>query len=178
MRCDVFGLDSTQFFVTAAFLGCTAHFRLEHSLSASVVLAGALALSSSAFVLRLLKDKDQMETMHGKKSYAVLLLQNLMVVPLLVIIPLLGCGELLTVTADLYALVHIVMAVSVIALAGKYLLNPVFDTVVEVNHQESFLGVTMTQKQQQDGENSSEPCSRCEGGCKEEEGSSEPSEGI
>eukprot|EP00957_Ditylum_brightwellii_P197742 15065177-Ditylum_brightwellii.AAC.1 len=67
-----------------------------------------------------------------------------MVVPLLIIIPLLGCGgELSTVTAVSYALIRTVMAVSVIALARKYLLNPVFDTVAEVNHQESFLGVTL-----------------------------------
>jgi len=144
MRRDVFGLGSTQFFVTAAFLGCIAHFGLGHSTSASVVLAGALALSSSAFVLQLLKDKDQMDTVYGKKSFAVLLLQDLMVVPLLVIIPLLGGGgELSTVTAVSYALVRTVMAVSVIALAGKYVLNPVFDTVADANHQESFLGVTL-----------------------------------
>eukprot|EP00957_Ditylum_brightwellii_P065834 4993315-Ditylum_brightwellii.AAC.1 len=85
-----------------------------------------------------------METAYGKKSFAVLLLQDLMVVPLLVVIPLLGGGgELSTATAVSYALVRTVMAVSVIALAGKYVLNPVFDTVADANHQESFLGVTL-----------------------------------
>eukprot|EP00957_Ditylum_brightwellii_P034996 2652794-Ditylum_brightwellii.AAC.1 len=67
-----------------------------------------------------------------------------MVVPLLVIISLLDFGgELSAVIAVLYALVCTIMVVSVIALAGKYLLNPLLDTVVEVNHQEYFLGVTL-----------------------------------
>eukprot|EP00565_Helicotheca_tamesis_P007583 CAMPEP_0185732818 /NCGR_PEP_ID=MMETSP1171-20130828/17612_1 /TAXON_ID=374046 /ORGANISM="Helicotheca tamensis, Strain CCMP826" /LENGTH=444 /DNA_ID=CAMNT_0028402401 /DNA_START=158 /DNA_END=1492 /DNA_ORIENTATION=+ len=143
MKRDVFGLGCTQFFLTAAAVALAARVSGLAS-GAQVVLAGALALSSSAFVLQLLKDKKQMDTEYGKKSFAVLLLQDLMVVPLLVIIPLLGgSGDVSTAAAVTSAVVCTIMAVSAIALFGKFLLNPLFDNVASANHQESFLGVTL-----------------------------------
>lgn len=60
--------------------------------SAAVTIGGSLALSSSAFVLQLLKDKNQMGTRAGKASFGILLLQDLAVVPLLVVVELLAKG--------------------------------------------------------------------------------------
>ena len=61
-------------------------------MSAAVTIGGSLALSSSAFVLQLLKDKNQMGTRAGKASFGILLLQDLAVVPLLVVVELLAKG--------------------------------------------------------------------------------------
>lgn len=60
--------------------------------AASITIGGSLALSSSAFVLQLLKDKDAMGTRHGKASFGILLLQDLAVVPLIVVVELLSLG--------------------------------------------------------------------------------------
>ena len=60
--------------------------------SAAVTIGGSLALSSSAFVLQLLKDKNQMGTRAGKASFGILLLQDLAVVPLVVVVELLAKG--------------------------------------------------------------------------------------
>ena len=57
---------------------------------AAIVLRDGITLSSSAFVLQLLKDKAQLEARHGKSSLGVLILQDLAVVPLLVVTPLLA----------------------------------------------------------------------------------------
>jgi len=91
MRRDVFGLGMAQFglsavsiFLISRFLGLTA--------AASIVVGGALALSSSAFVLQLLRDKGSLGTRHGRASFGILLFQDLAVVPLLVITPLLAAG--------------------------------------------------------------------------------------
>jgi len=99
MRKDVFGLGGSQFMVTAIAVALIAKL-CGLSTAAQVVLGGGLALSSSAFVLQLLKDKNQLETTFGKKSFGVLLLQDLAVVPLLVATPILagsgsGLGEAL-----------------------------------------------------------------------------------
>jgi len=109
------------------------------------VLGGGLALSSSAFVLQILKDKDQLGTRFGKSSFGVLLLQDLAVVPLLVATPILagGGGELKTVLAS--AFVKACLAFGVIALAGKYLLNPVFEFVVSKGQsQEALVGLILS----------------------------------
>eukprot|EP00978_Attheya_sp_CCMP212_P000647 scaffold1278_cov50-Attheya_sp.AAC.1 len=144
MKRDVFGLGGMQFGVTAVAVAAIAGSGLfglfePQSLAAMVVLGGGLALSSSAFVLQLLKvkDGDQLESDHGKTSFGVLLLQDLAVVPLLVAIPLLAGGsssgsgggslrDALT-SAGLKA----VMALGAIGMAGTFLLEPMFEFVTK-----------------------------------------------
>ena len=91
LKKDVFGLGTSQFLLTAA-LGSGISMACGLPTAAAVTIGGSLALSSSAFVLQLLKDKNQMGTRHGKASFGILLLQDLAVVPLLVVVELLAKG--------------------------------------------------------------------------------------
>ena len=91
MKKDVFGLGTAQFLLTAA-AGSFISAACGLSTAAAVTVGGSLALSSSAFVLQLLKDKDAMGTRYGKASFGILLLQDLAVVPLLVVVELLAKG--------------------------------------------------------------------------------------
>jgi len=142
MRKDVFGLGLSQFMVTAlAIAGVGKLVGLPGS--ALVVLGGGLALSSSAFVLQLLKDKNQLATRFGKASFGVLLFQDLAVVPLLVVTPLLaGSGSGLAAALG-SALVKATMALGSIAFCGRVLLNPLFKLVAQAQSQEAFLGVIL-----------------------------------
>jgi Kef-type K+ transport system membrane component KefB len=107
------------------------------------VLGGGLALSSSAFVLQLLKDKQQLATRFGKAAFGVLLFQDLAVVPLLVVTPILaGSGRGLA-SALSSAVIKAGMALGAIAFAGRVVLNPLFKTVAEAQSQEAFLGVIL-----------------------------------
>jgi len=142
MRKDVFGLGGSQFIFTAIAIAFIAKI-CGLSSAAQIVIGGGLALSSSAFVLQLLKDKNQLETTFGKKSFGVLLLQDLAVVPLLVVTPILagsgsGLGSALA-SAGLKA----AMALSTIAVAGKFLLKPFFKAVVETKSQEALVGAIL-----------------------------------
>jgi monovalent cation:H+ antiporter-2, CPA2 family len=142
MRKDVFGLGGSQFAITALAVAGVAKL-CGLSTAAMVVLGGGLALSSSAFVLQLLKDKDQLGTKFGKSSFGVLLLQDLMVVPLLVVTPLLaGGGESLG-KALATAGVQATMALTAIAIAGKFFMNPVYDFVAGAKSQEAFVGLIL-----------------------------------
>lgn len=142
MRKDVFGLGLSQFVLTSlAVAGIGKLVGLPSN--ALVVLGGGLALSSSAFVLQLLKDKDQLATRFGKAAFGVLLFQDLAVVPLLVVTPILaGSGQGLA-SAVGSALVKAAMALASIAFAGRYLLNPLFKTVASAQSQEAFLGLIL-----------------------------------
>jgi len=142
MRKDVFGLGLSQFLLTAvAIAAAGSTFGLPAN--ALVVLGGGLALSSSAFVLQLLKDKDQLATRFGKASFGVLLFQDLAVVPLLVVTPILaGSGTGLAAALG-SAVLKANIALGAIALAGRFLLNPLFKTVAEAQSQEAFLGVIL-----------------------------------
>lgn len=114
------------------------------SLSAAITIGGSLSLSSSAFVLQLLKDKDAMGTRHGKASFGILLLQDLAVVPLLVVVELLsrggaGLGKALSIAG-----VKALVTLSAMSLIGKKILNPIFSNVAKSRSQEAFLSIILT----------------------------------
>jgi monovalent cation:H+ antiporter-2, CPA2 family len=143
MRKDVFGLGTSQFLVTTAVITAIA-IRCGLSAPAAFTIGGSLALSSSAFVLQLLKDKNAMGTRHGKASFGILLLQDLAVVPLLVVVQLLceggaGLGRALTVAG-----VKAVVTLSTMSLLGQRLLNPIFSVVARASSHEAFLSIIMT----------------------------------
>lgn len=142
MKRDVFGLGLCQFLCTAlAIAGAGSLFGLPAN--ALVVLGGGLALSSSAFVLQLLKDKSQLSTRFGKAAFGVLLFQDLAVVPLLVVTPILAGGGGGLAAALFSAVLKAGLALGSITLAGRYLLNPLFKVVAQAKSQEAFLAVIL-----------------------------------
>eukprot|EP00536_Pseudo-nitzschia_multiseries_P000100 jgi/Psemu1/249196/estExt_Genewise1Plus.C_20246 len=144
MRRDVFGFGGSQFLVTGAVIAAICKFCFGLSTAAQIVLGGGLALSSSAFVLQLLKDKDQMNTKFGRSSFGVLLLQDLAVVPLLVVTPILAGGGGGLAEALGSAGVKAAIALSTIAFVGKFLINPFFDAVAKCKSQEAFVGAILS----------------------------------
>ena len=97
MRRLVFGLGLLQVIGTIA-VAVTLGFVLERwvhiTWQASVALGGALAMSSTAIVSKMLAERLEIETEHGRNIFGVLLFQDLAVVPLLVLIPALsGSGS-------------------------------------------------------------------------------------
>ena len=89
MRKDVFGLGTTTFLCTT-LLGTFIAQACGIGIESSIALSSSLSLSSSAFVLQLLKDKDALGERFGRQAFGILLLQDLAVVPVLVIIELLS----------------------------------------------------------------------------------------
>ena len=143
MKKDVFGLGLSQVLVTATLVAGIAKLLCGQSSAAMIVLGGGIALSSSAFVLQLLKDKEQLETRHGKASLGVLIMQDLAVVPLLVVTPLLaGKGGNMG-KAFAKAGVAFVMALSALAGCAKFVFDPLFDMVVSAHNQEAFVGLIL-----------------------------------
>ena len=143
MRKDVFGLGTSQFLGTSLVFTIISMF-FGMTVSQSIAIGGSLALSSSAFVLQLLKDKDATGTRHGKASFGILLLQDLAVVPLLIVVELLGKGGAGMGRALLAAGVKAVFALSSMSIVGKWILDPIFTMVAKSNSQEAFLSVILT----------------------------------
>ncbi|SOC26177.1 cation:proton antiporter [Thalassospira xiamenensis] len=83
----IFGLGTAHFLFSGAVLGGFA-WALGESLTAAVVLGVALAMSSTAFVLQTLSDSGQLASGAGRKSFSVLLFQDIMVAPILAALPL------------------------------------------------------------------------------------------
>ena len=142
MKKDVFGLGLAQVVITGSLVALIAKL-CGFSSPAMIVLGGGLALSSSAFVLQLLKDNKQLETRHGKSSLGILIMQDLAVVPLLVVTPLLAGGGGGLGKAFASAGVAFLMAISALGMCAKYIFDPLFDWVVLASNQEAFVGLIL-----------------------------------
>ncbi|HIN56480.1 monovalent cation:proton antiporter-2 (CPA2) family protein [Acinetobacter pittii] len=93
MRDSIFVMGSLQVLTSGAILMLIVLLLFQQQLSVSFVIGFALALSSTAFVLQLLTEKQQLNTTYGQQSFSILLFQDIAAIPLLAIIPLLAGTE-------------------------------------------------------------------------------------
>jgi monovalent cation:proton antiporter-2 (CPA2) family protein len=138
MRRLVFGLGSLQVILSGIFLGCIGHYLFDISLRAAILIGPALALSSTAFVLQLLTEQKLLTSTYGRTSFSVLLLQDLAVVPLLALVPLLVMPELSFGKDIGFALAESILILCLIVLIGRYLLHPVLHRVALSGNAEVF----------------------------------------
>ncbi len=138
MRRQVFGMGSIQVVATGMVL--TLALVVSGLQPPVAVLLGlGLALSSTAFVLQILTERQELGTVHGRAAFAILLLQDLAVVPLLAMVPLLANPES-SLGGDLgLALAESLGSVVLVILVGRYLLRPALHQVALHGSQEIFL---------------------------------------
>jgi monovalent cation:proton antiporter-2 (CPA2) family protein len=138
LRRSVFGLGAAQVAVTGAALGFAA-WALGVAPGAAAIIGFGLALSSTAIGLQTLIEKKQLSTPQGRAGFAVLLFQDLAVIPLLAVLPVLTQAHAGAVHAagGYSALLTLLLLAAVVA-AGRYLLRPYFRTLAEAGSQEVF----------------------------------------
>jgi CPA2 family monovalent cation:H+ antiporter-2 len=142
IRSHVFGLGTLQVVVTAGLFWLAARW-LGQPREAAVILAGGLALSSTAIVLQILVERGELPTRHGRVSFAILLLQDLAVVPLLTLVPLLAAHDTRLAGALGLAALKAIGALIVILIVGRLILRPAFRVVASAKSPELFTGVTL-----------------------------------
>jgi monovalent cation:proton antiporter-2 (CPA2) family protein len=138
MRRMVFGLGTLQVVLTGALLSAAAHFVFGIDARSAILIGPALALSSTAFVLQLLSEQKMLVSEYGRTSVAVLLLQDLAVVPLLALVSLLTVDEL-SLGEDIgIALLEALAILALVILGGRYLLQPLLHRVARYGSPEIF----------------------------------------
>jgi CPA2 family monovalent cation:H+ antiporter-2 len=142
MRTIVFGLGGSQVILTmllAVPASLLMNWIYPISWQAAIALGGALAMSSTAIVTKLIADRLEIETEHGRNIIGILLFQDLAVVFLLILIPSLGKnpGDLfLALTA---ASIKITVALVLIFVIGQTLMSRWFSLVAKLRSQELFM---------------------------------------
>lgn len=140
LRRMVFGLGSAQVLLSAATIAVIAtFFGLE--LKAALFVGFILALSSTAFVLQLLAEKKQLTTTYGRAAFAILLFQDLAVIPLIAILPMFGAT-----TNNSFNPVSLAIAVGTIGgliIGGRYLLRPVLRIAAGTRIPEIFTAMAL-----------------------------------
>jgi CPA2 family monovalent cation:H+ antiporter-2 len=137
MRRLVFGLGGLQFVITAFLLSLVIGATGQATPSIALVLGSSLALSSTAIVLEVLSSQGKLTSSVGRASFAILLAQDLAVIPILMLISVLGAhaeGSLASSVGQ--ALFNAATAVGLIILVGRIVLRPLFRIVGAVQSAE------------------------------------------
>lgn len=142
MRGQVFGLGTAQVIITAILIAALLKFANIPAASA-IIIGGGLALSSTAVVLRVLSEKGEQSTQVGRLATAILILQDLAVVPLLVFVTALTQENISLFEALGSAFVKACIALVVIFIAGRLLLRPLFKVIASLNSDELFAATTL-----------------------------------
>lgn len=140
MRRSLLLLGVTQVLVcTLVFAGALVLLHMQ--LTAAVIVGFALALSSTAFALQTLTERNQFSTDFGKAAFAVLLVQDMLAIPAMAIIPKLNPGT--TTSFTWLGLLPFVTTVLAIVLVGRYLMGPLFRAIAQTRLRELFTAVTL-----------------------------------
>ena len=118
MRREVFGLGLAQVAITIAASIALA-LLLAGGWQTGLAVGGALAMSSTAVVMKLLAERMELDTAHGRSIVGVLLFQDLAVVPLLIVVPVLGQPA-----AELWPAVALALGKAAFVLAALLLAGP------------------------------------------------------
>jgi CPA2 family monovalent cation:H+ antiporter-2 len=137
MRRIVFGLGAAQVGVTMAVTWAIAA-ALGVDWKAALILGGVLAMSSTALLAKLLTERLELNSPHGRQIIGVLLFQDLAVVPLLIMVPALtpGAGDLAVSLG--YALIKAFVVLGLILFLGQRLMRGWFHFVAAQKSEELF----------------------------------------
>jgi CPA2 family monovalent cation:H+ antiporter-2 len=143
MRRLVFGLGSLQVGLSGLAIGALAYL-FGNSMESSVVLGLVLGFSSTAVVMQLLSERRELGTPLGQSTFAVLLFQDLAVVPLLVLVTILAQDSGASFLGLMsFATFKGVITVAVIYLIGRRVVRPLFHQIAANRRAESFMALTL-----------------------------------
>jgi glutathione-regulated potassium-efflux system protein KefB len=138
MRRAIFGLGALQLALTALAIGGLAYAAGLVEWRGAVVAGLALAMSATAIALEILDERGHLQLDYGQRAFAILLFQDMAVVPLLAALPLLaqGASAHANLGSGLRTVGLIAGAIALIIVAGKYLLNPFFRLLAQTGSRE------------------------------------------
>ena len=153
MRTPIMGMGGAQVLLTFAAIGLAGAFWLPWRQAVAIGLI--LALSSTAIVLSTLREKGLMNTSAGQSIFSVLLFQDLAVIPMLAILPLLAAATMhadahhgsalfdVTTLPAYLRLIVVLLAIGLIFALGKYGSRPIFRAIAAARVREVFVAAAL-----------------------------------
>ena len=139
----VLGFGSLQIIATATAIATICHKFFAINLEGSIIIGGALALSSTAIVMQVIAENGEENTRVGRLSFAILLMQDLVVIPILVLLPLLANKKLAIMPALGEVTVNAIMAMTLIFISGRLFLRPIYRIIADLKSDVLFLSFTL-----------------------------------
>ena len=143
MRREVLGMGSLQIILSGLAIGL--YFSMYQAKWQTAMLIGfTFALSSTAFVLQLLQERGEIATPHGSTAFSVLLMQDIAIIPLLAVVPLMSAtGPLAGAVPRWEQLLITIGLIVLLAVIGRYVIPFVLTHLARQRNKESFLLVVI-----------------------------------
>ncbi len=142
MRHSIFGLGLVQVVLCAIALAWLGVHVAGLPVPAAIIVGCGFALSSTAFAMQILEDKGETSQKYGQKAFAILLFQDLAIVPILALIPALSPGESSQAAANFHVATAL-GAIVVLIIAGRFLLNPMFRIIGNTGAREVMIAAAL-----------------------------------
>jgi glutathione-regulated potassium-efflux system ancillary protein KefC len=137
MRRAVFGGGSVQMLSCGALLAIALHL-LGLPWIGAIVTALAVAMSSTAIAMQTLNESNQLGTALGRSAFGILLFQDIVAIPLIAVVPLLGSGEREPGTSAWIATATALAAIAAVIVLGRYVMRPLIRVIATVDVREIF----------------------------------------
>jgi len=143
LRRYVFGLGGLQVVISSVALAGII-YALGLAPAEAAVIGAALSLSSTAIIIQILSDEKRLGSSTGRKSFSILLFQDLAVVPILIMVGILSAQENGTVASGIVqALIQAGAAIGIILVIGRYLMRPLLRLVAQAQSSDLFMAATL-----------------------------------
>jgi monovalent cation:proton antiporter-2 (CPA2) family protein len=142
LRGAVFGAGGLQVAASTLALGAAAML-LGVDGKAALAVGVALSMSSTAFALQVLAEKRELGLAHGRAAFGILLFQDLVAIPVLALVPLLGVREASSSSSNLQRVTIILGVLIGLFLAGRFLLRPMLRFIVAARDHDLSAAATL-----------------------------------
>ena len=143
MKKYVLGFGGLQIITTSIAISLLCHKFVGLDLKSSIIIGCALAMSSTAIVMQVIAENAEQSTRVGRLSFSVLLMQDLAVIPILVLLPLLSKTDLNIGHALGGAVIDAALAMAIIFAVGRSMLRPIYRLIAQSNNEVLFLSFTL-----------------------------------
>jgi CPA2 family monovalent cation:H+ antiporter-2 len=143
MKKEVFVYGTLQVMVSGLLFTFLVQFITGFALKTAIVIGFALALSSTAIVLKVLNERGEIHSGYGRVAVGILIFQDLAVIPMLLMISIFTIEGSSTTELLMETLLSAIVVFTLLFVVGKYLLEHFFNWVVASNSEEIFLGAVI-----------------------------------
>ncbi len=140
MRKEVFLFGGLQVGLSMLTFFLLSHYLFSIDVKSSVIISAALALSSTAIVLKILNSNRDINKEYGRRSLGILIFQDIMVIPILLMITIFSINDLSLGTLLWKTALDALILFAMLWAFGKFILEPFFNEVVKSNSDEIFIG--------------------------------------
>lgn len=139
MRSEIVFTGGGQLLFSTCAIALAAYFLIENNWTTGLIIGLALALSSTAFAIQLMSEQNILRTPPGQKGFSVLLMQDLAVIPILLLVQALAESS----SAEAPAWWVSVAAIVAVLVVGKFLINPFLRIISHYGSAESMTAAAL-----------------------------------